>query len=75
MFVCVFVFVYPLAGPIKWNRPSATIWSVFQNPVTYIIKCVLSYNLDYSMPFGYMINENIRIYVNPYGSLKLEELS
>ena len=30
------VRVWELAGPIKWNRPSVTIWSVFQNPVTYI---------------------------------------
>ena len=31
------VRVWPLAGPIKWNRPSVTIWSVFQNPVTYYV--------------------------------------
>ena len=29
------VQVQPLAGPIKWNRHSVTIRSVFQNPVAY----------------------------------------
>ena len=29
------VQVQPLAGPIKWNRPGVTIWSVLQNPVTF----------------------------------------
>ena len=29
------VRVWPLAEPMKWNRCSVTIWSVFQNPVTY----------------------------------------
>ena len=29
------VRVWPLAGPIKWKRASVTIWSVYQNPVTY----------------------------------------
>ena len=23
-----------VAGPVKWNGPGVTIWSVFQNPVT-----------------------------------------
>ena len=27
--------VWPLAGPIKCNWPSVTLWSVFQYPVTY----------------------------------------
>ena len=29
------VQVQPLAGPIKWNRPGVTVWSVFQNPVIF----------------------------------------
>ena len=32
--------VQPLAGPIKWNRPSVTIWSAFQNTVTIIVYSV-----------------------------------
>ena len=24
-----------IVGPIKWNGPSVTIWSILQNPVTY----------------------------------------
>ena len=35
------VQVWPLAGPIKWNRPSVTIWSLFQNPVTIIVSLVI----------------------------------
>ena len=31
------VQAWPLAGPIKWNRPSVKIRSVFQNPVTYTV--------------------------------------
>ena len=30
------VQVWPLAGPMKWNRPSVKIWSVFRNLVTYV---------------------------------------
>ena len=30
------VQVWPLVWPLKWNWPSVTIWSVFQNPLTYI---------------------------------------
>ena len=34
------VWVQLLAGPIEWNRPSVTIWSIFQNPVThYTLLC------------------------------------
>ena len=45
------VQVWPLVWPIKWNWPSVTIWSVFQNPVTnndtvkmlhYVVKDIIS---------------------------------
>ena len=31
-----------LAGPIKCNWPSVTLWSVFQYPVTYMYKCMVN---------------------------------
>ena len=41
MTLCLYsIQVYPLAGPIKWNRPNVTIRSVFQNPVTYENFCL-----------------------------------
>ena len=31
------VWVWLLAGPIKWNKPSVTLWSVFQNLATHVL--------------------------------------
>ena len=43
------VRVWPVAGPIKWNRPSVTIRSVFQNPVTYCIPLYMYKSISYDM--------------------------
>ena len=45
-------WVWLLAGPIKCNWPSVTLWSVFQYPVTYVIiggaSCVCCFSLGRS---------------------------
>ena len=40
---CMSVAIMYVAWSIKWNRPSVTFQSVFQNPVKYII-VVINYN-------------------------------
>ena len=45
--------VWLLAGPIKCNWPSVTLWSVFQYPVTYVPSyCIKLYVYIDTAAFG-----------------------